>query len=73
VRGRSLVLDLAGAAAWALLLALAQAWLADPPASRIGLEALETGLPGAALGALLVVLVRRAARGRRPGRALALP
>ena len=73
VRGRSLAVDVAGAAVWAPALALAQAWLADPSAPPPGLEALETGLPGAALGALLVVLVRGGARARRPGRSLPLP
>ena len=73
VRGRALVPDLLGAAAWAALLALAQAWLAKPSAAPVALDALETALPGAAAGALLAVLFRRRVELRRPNRAARVP
>ena len=73
VRGRALVPDLLGAAAWAPLLALAQAWLAAPSVTLVPLEALERALPGAAVGALVAVLVRRRVEPRRANRVARVP
>ena len=73
VRGRALAPDLLGAAAWAPLLALTQAWLTEPSVAPVDLDALEPALPGAAAGALLVVLVRRRAELRRPNRTGRVP
>ena len=73
VRGRLLPLDVFGASLWAALLTGAHVALADP--SRPGIEpaAIEAVLPGAALGALAVVLVRLGHSRRRAFRGAGVP